>query len=161
MATPKWEDIAAKLAAKEAALGEPIPVEVKDDVRPQHRVDGVTDAHERWCVIVGRDTPRSPQIQGQADGAVAELLALGRHRHHVGHEQLGHVPFVVVVDLRGGVDPTFDARAGTNTSTRAHRPGSATWIDRQLGTRAASPGASTSSTSSAARRSMPALASVA
>ena len=49
--------------------------------------------------------PRPPKFNRHADGAVAEVLALGGEGEHVGHEELRHVLLVVVVDLSGAVDP--------------------------------------------------------
>ena len=49
--------------------------------------------------------PRPPELDRHADRAVAEVLALGGEREHVGHEELRHALLVVVVDLRGAVDP--------------------------------------------------------
>ena len=59
---------------------------------------------------LGLDAPRPPELDRQADGAVAELLALGGDGEHVGHEQLGDVALVVVVDLERPVEPAL-ARA--------------------------------------------------
>ena len=81
--------------------------EVQDDVRPQHRIDGLFDALQRRRFAVCLDPPGSPQVHRQTDGAIAELLALGGDRDDVRDEQLGDVAFVVVVDLNRRVEPAL------------------------------------------------------
>ena len=64
------------------------------------------------CLSVRLDSPWSPQIHRQADGAVAELLPLGRDRDNVRYEQLRDVALVVLMDLDRRVEPALAAADG-------------------------------------------------
>ncbi len=81
--------------------------EIQDDVRPQHRIDGLFDALQRRRFPVRLDPPGPPQLHRQTDRAIAELLALGSDRDDVRNEQLGNVALVVLVDLDRRVEPAL------------------------------------------------------
>ena len=85
------------------------PQELQHCRRLEDALDRLLDGDQadlRRSVVVGRLlAPRTPQLDRHADRAVAEVLALGGEREHVGHEELRHALLVVVVDLRSTVDP--------------------------------------------------------
>ena len=81
--------------------------QIQNRVRAEHRRDGPLDPFELRRVGVVVRPPGSPEIDRQADRTVAQILALGGDRAEVRHEQLRHVAFVVVVDLRRPVEPAL------------------------------------------------------
>ena len=106
--------------------------QVEHHVWPEHRVDRLLDALQGRRPSVCLDSPGSPQIHRQADGAVAELLPLGRDRDNVRDEQLRDVALVVLMDLDRRVEPALagadgrlrldDQRAGCRLPAGRDRP---------------------------------------
>jgi hypothetical protein len=64
--------------------------------------------------------PRPPILHRQAQGTVVVFLALGGHGKHIADEQLGHVPFVIVMHLQGPIHPAH-RRAGRRLGLDQHQ----------------------------------------
>ena len=98
------DDLDAVLALLRGERGEAVE-HVEHHRRAQHRRGGLFHLAQRLLAVAV--APGAPQIDRHPDRAVAELLALGRHRKDVGHEQFRHVLLVIVMDLDGGVEPAL------------------------------------------------------
>ena len=95
---------------------------VQHHVGPQHALGRQLKRFQR--VVLGAirlfafvQVPWAPVLYWQANRAVVVLLALGGHREHVAHEQLGHKFLVVRVHLHGTIYPAdalLDRRFGLN-----------------------------------------------
>ena len=79
---------------------------------PEHGIDRLLDALQGGRFSICPDSPGSPQIHRQTDGAVAELLPLGRDRDNVRDEQLRHVALVVLMDSDRRVEPALAGADG-------------------------------------------------
>ena len=87
--------------------------DVQHHLGPEHALDRGLDVVQlrlpRWFSVVA---PRAPHLDGHADGAVAEQLALGGKGEDVRHEHGRHLLLVDLVDLEGAVEPGHGAARG-------------------------------------------------